>query len=126
MSDVLKDEAQTGVTTCRRFVVIGTASDEFTGMVVRSNFGNQGQGDTGKDGMDLGDSGKPGQALAGTGGPFKKGVAVWQGDPPPFDIGAIEFPSYACAVVWLASVAGTNFCARYQDVYILATHACSR
>jgi hypothetical protein len=125
MNDVLKEEPIAGAIKCCRFVVIGTADDKFTATVGRSNFGDQGQGDTGKDGMDINDSGKPGQTLAGTGGPFKKGVALWQGEPPAFDVGAIEFPSYACAVAWLSSVAGTNFSTRYQDVYILATQACS-
>ena len=123
MSEVLKESTQIRGTSCRRFVVIGTGGDEFAATIDTRDLADQGQGDTGKDGMDLNDSGKPGQALAGKGGPFKKGVAVWQGDPPPFDMGAIEFPSYVSAVAWLGSVAGVNFSARYQDVYILATQA---
>jgi hypothetical protein len=106
-----------------RFVVIGTAATSHLKNVDPKDIGNQGQGDTGKLGLDLGDTGKQGQAIGGGSGPFEDDVQTFKGNPPTTDMGAIEFPYYGAAVSWLETVPGVAFQARYEDVYILPTFA---
>jgi hypothetical protein len=111
-------------TACHRYVVVGMATTEYSGKVAAESIGGQGQGDPGKNGMF--DPGKGGQGGHGVGGPFVKGVFVWKGIAPTADMGAIEFPNFVSAVAWLGSPEGAHFSARYEDVFVLATHACPR
>ena len=108
---------------CHRFVVVGKAPIDYK-VAVPAAAGNQGQNDTGKNGMGN-ETGKPGLGAA-AGGPFKKGICVIDGEPPLFDMGAIEFPTLACVFTWLESSPGVAFRNRYEQVFILATHSCAQ
>jgi hypothetical protein len=131
MSEVtIQDSATQSISNsnsgCHRYVVIGRATAKYAAGVSKTDFNNQGQGDTGKNGLDF-DTGKQGNALGGeTGGPFKKGVFVIKGDTPIESMGAIEFPTFGSACAWFETKQGEAFLNRYASVVIVATHACRK